>query len=221
VKSVVCELKTVLTIGILALLIPTNNPALGSATGLIVIPTADTLPAGECVIEPGVNGPTDGSGENNYLLGTEFGIFDNLEADVDYDFSRGVERRMLFNTKYVLCLSSKYGLRGGIGIDNVSAGLRAKPYVVLTWRPSGRFGTHAGVFDLVEDCRWFCGVDCSPLARFTLMADYTSGIENLSSFGFFYQLTHRVGIQAGILIPNSGVDPTYSLLISFSEKYAK
>lgn len=220
-KSFVRELKTVLTIGILALFAPANNPVLGSATGLIVIPTADTLPAGECVIEPGVNGPTDGSGENNYLLGTEFGIFDNLEAGVDYDFSRGVERRIVFNTKYVFGLSSRYDLQGGIGVDSISAGLRTKSYVVLTWRPSEHFGAHAGLFDLVEDCRWFCGVDYSPLARLTLMADYTSGVENLSSFGFFCQLTCRVGIQAGILIPNSGLDPTYSLLISFSEKYAK
>gem|GEM_PF-1035102 len=220
-KSVVCELKKVFTIVTLILFTSTNNPVLGSATGLIVIPTADTLPVGEYVVEPGINGPTDDGGENNYLLGTEFGILDNLEAGVDYDFSRGVERRVLFNTKYVFGLSPKYNLQGGIGIDNISAGIRAKPYVVLTWRPSGHFGTHAGIFDIVEDGRWFCGVDYSPLARLTIMADYTSGVENISSFGFFYQLTSRFGIQAGILIPKSKLDPTYSLLISFSGKYAK
>ena len=219
-KSVVCELKTVLTIGVLALFV-SAGPILGSATGLIVISTADTLPAGEYVIEPGANGPTNDGGENNYLLGTEFGISGNLEAGVDYDFSQGAEQRTVFNAKYVFKLSSKRGLRGGIGIDSLSAGLRAKPYVVLTWRPSTYFGVHAGVFDLVDECCWFFGADCSPSSRLTLMADHTSGSGNLSSVGFFYRLTDWVGIQAGMLIPNNKFDPTYSLLISFSGKYAK
>lgn len=219
-KSVVCELKTVLTIGVLALFV-SAGPILGSATGLIVISTADTLPAGEYVIEPGANGPTNDGGENNCLLGTEFGISGNLEAGADYDFSQGAEQRTVFNAKYVFKLSSKRGLRGGIGIDSLSAGLRAKPYVALTWRPSTYFGVHAGVFDLVDEFCWFFGADCSPSSRLTLMADHTSGSGNLSSVGFFYRLTDWVGIQAGMLIPNNRFDPTYSLLISFSGKYAK
>lgn len=219
-KSVVCELKTVLTIGVLALF-ASASPTLGAATGLIVIPTAETLPGGEYVIEPGANGPIDDGGENNYLLGTEFGIGGNLEAGVDYDFSQGAEQRTIFNAKYVFKLSSKRGLRGGIGIDSLSAGLRAKPYVALTWRSSTHFGFHTGVFDLVNDCSWFFGADYSPSSMLTFMADHTFGSENLSSVGFFYRLTDWVGIQMGMLIPNSGFDPTYSLLISFSGKYAK
>ena len=69
---------------------------------------------------------------------------------------------------------------------------------------------------LTGNTRWFAGVERAVTDRLALMADFTSGDNNLASIGINYQLKDDFALMAGVLFPNAGDEDTgFSLHLVF------
>jgi len=164
-------------------------------TGLVVIPTADTVGAGAVCLEAQFDGSVRGAQVDTRLLNTQFGLGPRIEAGVDFDLSEDPPCPAFFNAKYVYPIRGKASA-AALGTFDVGSGLRASPYVVIT-RTVRDFRIHTGGIRTDGNNRWLVGADAKAGERLTLMADYTAGQENSSSLGAYYQFTGSFGVLAG------------------------
>jgi len=190
-----------------------GEPACGSPTGLLLIPTADVLPKGDLDIKPVLNFGTDPQ-SNNYFLDTQFGLLNRLEAGIDYEMSGNARSRLFGDAKYVFTTHKRSGLAAAIGTQVAMEYWPSSPYVVLTHRPA-RTGLHYGLMRIFGKQRWFGGVDYSLSDQWLLMADYTSGRANYWSFGFTYTLAKKTFLTLGGYFPNSEGDPYVTVQLDF------
>ncbi|HOS42641.1 MAG TPA: hypothetical protein PK794_03035, partial [Armatimonadota bacterium] len=193
-------------------------PGLACYSGLTVIPTADTVGAGQYGIELQADGPTSPFESDTHILNTEIGLGDRVEVGVDFDLSKGADPRVLFNGKYVFATGGDGALALAAGVQNIGNGLTAVPYLVGT-RDFTACRGHLGVQRAEGNTRPFVGIDAPLGARWTLMADYTAGDENSASAGVNYQFTDRVGLLGGLIFPNDGSGTGFTVHLVFNGPY--
>ncbi len=191
---------------LLAVLVADGDRACYS--GLCVIPTTDTVQKGYFSFEFQVDGTLRRLTADTYILNTQFGLTDRLEAGVDFDFSDEAEHRAYFNVKWVALKGRNGKWAVAAGVQNIDSRFRKQgPYIAGT-RELGPVRGHIGVMRVEGADRLIAGVDGALTERLTLMADYTSGRDNYSSAGLDWRINDRLDILAGALFPNGGGEGT-------------
>ncbi len=209
-----------LTPWLVACLVTLAGPALGGATGLVLIPTTDTVPSGTYVIEPEIDAPLPDSGETRYLISAEVGVNERVETGIEHDFDPSARRHTRLNAKYVFTAAPRRGFAAAVGVSDTPIDLASEPYVVATKRiGKGRF--HLGLAETTRAGEWFTGADYSPTPDLMLMADHTPGAENASSFGVAFSAAPSVNVLTGIIIPNSPSPSVFTIQITISRRYGR
>jgi hypothetical protein len=177
-------------------------------SGLLVIPTADLVPAGQYSLETQYDFSTPISPDTSTLfLNTQFGITKGLELGVDFDLSKNADGRVIGNGKYVFDLS---GTPLALGFSSINSRFKSLPYAATALElPFGRL--HLGLLGSEGKTRWFTGFDRALGSKWTAMADYSSGDENFSSAALNYAVSDQFGILAGAEFPNDGSSVIYSV----------
>jgi hypothetical protein len=180
------------------------RPCFGCYSGLVTVPTADTVENGRYSVELQTDFVTPISSEtSSRFINTEFGAANHLELGLDLDLSNATSGRVNGNGKYVFDLGHKDELPLAIGFSRIDGRFNSDPYVALSHRfKPGRL--HLGAIRSDGKTRWFTGVDRTVGRKWTLMADYASGDENFLSFGANYVVSPRFSIVAGVQFPNEG-----------------
>lgn len=183
-------------------------------SGLLVIPTASTVGAGQYSCEYQTDGIVKGIVADTHFFNNQFGIGDRLELGVDVDLDSQCSRRVLGNGKYVLC-SKPGAFAAAVGVANLAHRWRAAPYLVAD--AGTRFAhLHFGVMSIDGNPCCILGMD-RQFGKLTLMCDYTSGSEGVSSVGFDYQIKDNFGVMAGALFPNDSSDTGFTLHLVWSK----
>ena len=194
-------------------------PVFASFTGLLIIPTAETVGADQYSLQVDANGQVRRSAFNGWLLNSQFGFGDRLEAGADYDLSSdaGQGARFLLNWKYLTLVDNRHRLYAAIGHFNAHPQHSPTPYLVISWDP-GAVRLHSGLQRGDGHVEWLVGIDRS-FDRLTLMADYTQGAGNSASAGFGYRLSDAVDLSAGLLFPNDGSGMGFTIQLSVRGNY--
>jgi len=184
-----------------------SSPGFSCFSGLVSIPTADTVPMGQYSIEYQSDEQLSGYGNGNHIVNMQFGLNDRIETGIDLDISRDVNAgaRPAFNIKYAVDFDKRKQTRLAIGICSVSPFFSSVPYMVWSSR-SKHLCMHGGVIDTGSRGVFLAGIDHNLSGSLTIMADYTAGRENYSSVGLNYRLDDQFSVMAGVLIPNSHGD---------------
>ncbi len=177
-------------------------------SGLCLIPTTDTVARKYFSFEFQVDGTVRRLTADTYILNTQFGLTDWLEAGLDFDLSDDAEHRAYFNVKWVALRGRNGNWAVAAGVQSIdSRFLKQGPYLVAT-REFGPVRGHLGVMRIDGANRMIAGVDGAVTERLTLMADYTAGRDNFSSAGVDWRISDRLEVLAGVLFPNSGAEGT-------------
>ena len=196
-------------------------PAFGCYSGLMLIPTAETVGANQYGLDAQLDGVYPALKEDLRMLNTEFGIGERFEAGVDFDLSEDAPTRLLLNAKYLLSQDAKTRPALAVGFCNMGRHIRTIPYLVATHDFKILRG-HLGIIRTEEDDSWFAGADREIAPKLTLMADYTSGKSNFSSLGIGYEFTENLSLSAGILFPNtSGDEQRFTFHLAYAGAYKK
>jgi hypothetical protein len=208
-------------ISVVVLLAICSFPAFGCYSGLMLIPTAETVGANKYGLDAQLDGVYPALSEDLRILNTEFGIGERFEAGVDFDLSKDAATRLLLNAKYMLSQDAKTRPALAVGFCNTGQHVRTITYLAATHDFTTLRG-HLGMIRIEDEDSWFIGADREIAPKLTLMADYTSGKSNFSSLGIGYEFTENLGISAGILFPNSsGDEQRFTLHFCFSGAYKK
>ncbi|HEY3285210.1 MAG TPA: hypothetical protein VGN26_23305 [Armatimonadota bacterium] len=194
------------------------SPARATYSGLTLIPTADTVGAGQYGLELQSDGSASTLSPDTYLLNSQFGFGSRFEAGTDLDLSPGANPVFLWNAKWVAARSNKRDLGLALGVMNVGKGTMPTRYAVLSKGWSALRG-HVGA--LKGECagRWFLGLDRPVTTKATLMADYTSGRESFWSLGVAYQSSPSTGWVLGAQVPNGGGSVGFTLHLCLNGAY--
>jgi hypothetical protein len=212
--------RTVLITRVLAVVVLLVAAASAHAahTGLVIIPTAETVGAGQYSAELEVGGALSDFATDTRILNTQFGFNDRFEAGLDFDFSRGSDTDVLVNAKYLFSVDNRREIYLAAGTCNTHPNAKCSPYIVCTkcLKPCR---LHLGGIRTEGNNRWFTGIDRGLNDRLTVMADFTSGDENYSSAGFEQALSGRFSVLAGALFPNAGGATEYTLQLVYAAAY--
>ena len=177
-------------------------------SGLLVIPTASTVGEDTYSCELQADGVVEGLTMDATLFNNEFGLGKRWELGADIDFENS-DSRVIGNAKYVAYGSDEGPLAFAVGVAGVANRLKPTFYGVATIG-SGITHLHLGTMRIDGSNRLIAGLD-RHLGKFTLMGDYTSGHDGLSSLGFNYQVTDNFGVMAGALFPNDSSDTGFTV----------
>lgn len=165
-------------------------------SGLLVIPTASTVGGNQYSAELQIDGVVQGLASQTTLLNNQFGIGNRVELGLDVNMEGG-RSSLIGNGKLVAYESGEFA--AALGVASLANGIRPTPYAVGSLG-LGATHVHLGAMR-IEGCdRCIAGLE-HRLGRLTLMADYTSGSDGVSSLGFNYQVSERFGVMAGALFP--------------------
>jgi len=206
---------------LIALVFAAALPSMACYSGLLVIPTADTVGANQYDIELQADGTTDKLKADTYILNTQFGLGKRLELGVDVDLHEKTDDRFLFNGKYILAKSTdgKHAIAAGVCNFSPTADIDSPPYLVATLDFGALRGTLGATY-LNTQTQAIVGIDKTVNPRLTLMADYTTGKDNYTSVAFYYHFVDRVGVMAGVELPNSSEnDKRISVHLVFNGPY--
>ena len=177
-------------------------------SGLIIIPTADVTGPYTWALDLQWQGSSGAFKTDQLVINTELGLGERFEVGLDIDATSGsVDRRVLFNAKYLFVKSDRHGFAVAVGIQNMTQQFTPFPYVVAT-KDWGVFRTHLGIQRERDDNRnnWFVGVDRTFQQKWQVMADYTAGEQNCSSAGIGW-IGDRWQVFLGAQWPNAGGGP--------------
>lgn len=194
-------------------------PAFATYSGLLIIPTAETVGADQYSIEVQMDGDVSEATADGWLLNTQFGFGERFEAGLDFDLSSHVDEgaRLLLNWKYLPLVDNRRRFCVAIGVFNTHPQHRSTPYLVTTWDAS-LLRVHGGLQRCDGTAHWLVGADRA-FDRLTLMADYTEGSENFASAGFNYQFSDVIGLMAGLLFPNDGSKTGFTIHLVIGGSY--
>lgn len=187
-------------------------------TGLIIIPTAETVAPDEYDIELESGGRLPERSINATIFNSEIGIGSRFETGVDYILKGDTPSRALFNAKYK---AATWGCGRGaaaIGVHTVGHNLDSRQYVVAS-QGLECVNAHLGLIGKNGHEHWFVGLDKPIGKHWMLMADFTSGEESFSSVGAEYHLNDRLTLQAGMLFPNGDEDALFLFNIILTGPY--
>ncbi|MBP6963712.1 MAG: hypothetical protein KBC96_04825 [Armatimonadetes bacterium] len=196
---------------VVATLLAVGGTCLACTSGLIAIPTAETVPHGEYDIEPQIDGVMSGLRDDTWILNTQFGLTPRLAAGVDFQWADGDDGEVLLNFQYLLVPSTDVRPAVAVGIHSLGVGPEHGRFLVAT-QELDALRVHAGVESIENESQWFVGADYAVSERLVLMGDYTAGSENCSSVGFCWHQREGFDVQLGVLFPNSSsADTRFSL----------
>ncbi|MCE5199889.1 MAG: hypothetical protein ABFD54_04015 [Armatimonadota bacterium] len=185
-------------------------PAMACYSGLLIIPTAETVDTNYLSVEYQNDGIVSGFTPDTHLINTELGLTSRFETGIDFDVSKDADQLALFNAKYLFSVDTRRDITLAAGTFNLTPNIKSTQYLV-GMKDFHSFRLHLGGMHIVGSNEWFTGIDSPINERIMLMADYTSGSDNYSSAGFNYQFNDRFGVLAGSLFPNSGGDCLYTI----------
>jgi len=193
------------------------RPALACYSGLLIIPTADSVGANQYDIELQTDGITRKMKADTYLLNMEFGFGNRVEVGVDVDLHEKSDDRLFVNGKFVFAKTADGKLALAGGICNSAPHLQGSLYLVATG-DCRLFRITLGAMNFTGKHQIITGIDKTLNPHLTLMADYSGGKENYSSVGLNYHFNDRIGIMAGVEIPNDHLlnDQRYSIHLIFN-----
>lgn len=209
-------LKCIIISILLAVSIHSNCHA--DYTGLVIIPTVDTVGDGAYNIEPQFYATAGNGDVYQGLLQTQFGYGARFEAGIDFIAQKDNSSGAALNFKYVFLGGPEDKFAAAVGYFDADPRLEAVPYLVTT-TGLGKWRIHAGILDYRDNNYGFFGFDRSIGDRWTVMADYTSGAVNYSSVGFNYQVTERFGIQPGLIFSNTPGPTQFTVLFSWTNNW--
>jgi hypothetical protein len=186
-------------------------PSRACHSGLHLIPTTDTVPAGEYAAEVELAGALDGSAAIGMNAAVEFGADHGdwlAEWGLDSAFAPGDKSTVALNAKGVLSTSGRSSL--AIGLSDLRAGTPVRFFAVSSRDLPGYRG-HVGFLTSSGTVRWFLGADRALSDALTAMADTISGPENAASVALAWSLTSSSGMSLAVEFPNAGGDPTAAL----------
>lgn len=197
-----------MTVGCLA------GVAAGAPSGLNIIPTADVLAAGEMSLEHEMTGQGRLWGDDSDSFGLlQFGLGRGIEVGVDRGFD---PRDWWGNAKWQVQPEDAGKPAVALGIQGLSDGDRAQPYVVMT-RSLNALRLHAGAIVIEDDLRWMAGTEVPLGTHLVFQADYTSGRDNSWSYGVAAALSDNVSLTVAHRLGNSGaVDDGYIFNLAWS-----
>ncbi len=203
---------------VLAGLLVFTLPARACYSGLLLIPTAETVPAGEYSLDLQLDGDATVPEVNTYLLNTEFGLNDRVEAGIDYLFSGDAGERLMVNAKYLAYSAETRAV--ALGIYNLGGDRKMIPYVTAL-QDLGAVRGHLGAQRNDGKIRWFVGVDRAVNDRLTLLADYISGDENAASLGVSYAINDRWSVCPGLVFPNEDSATSFTVHLVYGGQYRR
>jgi hypothetical protein len=200
-------LVRIVCLALLGLLVLAAPPAQACYSGLVNIPTADLVEPGQYGLELQLDGALRGGGADTRILNTELGLGPRCEAGLDFDLSEEADTWALLNAKYLLAAGGPKRPAVALGVCGVGRSVTNMPYLVATQEFPDVRG-HLGWARIDDQNRWFVGVDRALNDKLTLMADYTSGSDNVATVGAGYQFTDTFGVMAGVVFPNASEEDT-------------
>jgi hypothetical protein len=206
------------SLAFIALLLFSALPSLACYSGLVIIPTAETVGADTLSLDLQVDGSFARQTGDTKIINTEFGLGSRWEAGVDYDASDGADSRWFGNAKYLALEDRATAPALALGITNVGRHITAVPYAVASHDFSVVQG-HLGWGRFESKDRWFAGVDKDLNEKLSIMADYTSGDDNASSIGLNYDLGHCWSVCLGAMYPNGGGETGFSCHLAWEIPY--
>jgi len=178
-------------------------------SGLLVIPTADTMPHGAYSAEIQADGVVEGIKTKAVLLNNQMGLGGRFEFGVDLDPDRSSDSNAIANAKCQVLSALSGRVMAAIGVSSVARSVRPAPYAV-TSTDLGVCRVHLGVMRVDGSDRCIAGFD-KRFGKLTAMADYTSGDGGLCSLGVNYQFTDSFGVMAGPVLHRGGEDTGFSV----------
>ena len=220
IRGCIANRRVSIVFGIMlgGLLLLGASSAHATYSGLVLIPTADMVPAGEYAVELQLDGTLAEDKVDTRLFNTQFGFTPRLEVGLDFDLSKDIDSRILTNAKYIISPGGENRPSVALGTFNLAPNFKHTPYIVATQDFKSMRG-HLGIMRTDSKNRLFVGADYQVNNKITLMADYTAGAENSSSAGINYQLSDRFGILSGVQFPNAGGDTLFTLHFTLSGEY--
>ncbi len=205
---------------LLASLLFALTQAFAAYSGLVIIPTADIMPAGEYAVVAQADGALPGHDHlDTCLLYATAGVTDWLEIGADYDFSDDVETRGYLDAKLLLPTAEEDGAPHiAVGVFNIARDTDASPYIVVT-RDFPLLRAHAGAMLLDSSPQAFFGIDTILCDRCAVMADYTTGVDNFATVGVYTDLTDRLNLLVGALFPNAGGETRFTVQLGCCGSY--
>ena len=184
-------------------------------SGLLVIPTAETVGDREYIVETDLYGEAPELGADVRLFGAEFGFGNRFECGLNYDYSKHPITTWFVDAKYLIAAGKT---SAAVGFCNVGKHLPPCPYVVGKL-PVGTGRLHFGAMRTSAGNNLIVGADTGFDRAWTLMADYTSGMANEASAGVNYQFNPQSGVALGALFPNAGGTSVLTLQIYFGGSF--
>ncbi len=183
------------TLTVVALL--SAGAAWASPTGLLVISTADVLEPGEASADfssQGRNVLT--GGECDRFLGVEVGLPHALEFGVDTCLTHQDSGEVWWNLKWQLPTADSDRFAVALGLQNVSHGDTAQPYLALA-QAVGRGRGHLGVLRADGATHLMLGAEAPVSDTFDLVGDYLSGPGGSASVGCVWNPAPVWGLCVG------------------------
>ena len=193
---------------------------LGSPTGLLLIPTADTIGAGRYQLQLEVDGSLSPSPFQYWLLDTEAGVASNVELGVDVNLLMRPQPRVFTNWKYAFAPVGRGRVGAAFGMGNWNEQPLTGPYALST-ADLGRVRITSGVTYLFRAYRFMAGIDTGFRRKLTWMADYVSGPDLFLSAGFSYEIGPDYQLLAGLVFPNSGGGTLFTVQFAWGGKFAQ
>ena len=197
------------------LLVLNALPAYATYTGLLIIPTAETVGADQYSVEYQYDGVIEGQNIITNFINTEIGIGNRIETGFDFGLEKDEKPFIIGNAKYLLSKSNEQAL--AVGVYGWGQNTKSFPYIVGL-KDLGVFRFHFGGIRANDKNEWFVGADRT-FDKWTLMADYTSGSGNFSSAGFYYQSNDRFGVSAGAVFTNDSLDSNLTMQFIYGASY--
>lgn len=180
-------------------------PVWGAPSALIQIPTADVVePAHTCIAVAGALSTEGGSALSDWTFESDFGIPGGVE--LGFDTPLNTLRDGAFFVKKGLGVRGDFAV--AVGVNRMDfRGSAWNPYAVLS-SETAPFRMHLGSDYAESEWRAMLGFDYLTSERLTLMADWISGPDGGSSFGFnlAFGPDHMWGLMAGVMHEKSSDD---------------
>ena len=181
-----------------------GGPALGSATSLNIIPTADVLPVGTGNLGFQYEDVTPPYGDEFAdQAQSQFGV--PLAEPGSVETGLDTSTRTIgwwWNIKWRFFTEGKLRPATAIGVQNVGTGDDPQPYLVAFKHVTHGYRLHFGIIKSIYRWRHMFGLDGPIGSITTFMADYTSGPRNFATVGVNVMLPYNLQLNPALLIGN-------------------
>ena len=206
--NVIKNITFILIVLILITTITNAGTSLNGPTGLILMPTAESLKYKEFNISADYIFPAGNNNEDNYIYKLNLGTFQNWEVGVVG--GKTPTEGMYLNIKYYLMSSeSELPLFIAIGVQNFSSTQKTDVYMVASKKVREDFGVHFGfkaIFNTEITPVFITGINYIVSEKLELLADITPAIEingsaetYIGNIGANYYISPNLSINMHLL----------------------